>query len=245
MAKKKKRGHKRPQKKQPIVSNIGRQDPIAHDETFCFSCQRCGECCHRVRDAVPVESIDLFKLGRHFKAQGHPNGGDLGLVMMEMTNLRSLSVNGFPAFFLKSQAPRDRCIFLDGITCSVQPAKPRACKVYPLSAHPNDAGNGLQALIVSRKMHHFTGPEISAGDWLKDCLDVEDAEFILCEPHVAVAIEDRLRVIKQNSGLYEQTMKQIIFLKYLNYDLDKPFMPQYRSNTRELLARLDVLVRKI
>lgn len=240
MAKKKRKlGKKRMKATRPIVVAHGREDPIKHDETFQFQCQRCGECCHRLSSSLPLEAIDIFRLARHLKSTGHLCDGDIATVITDYTDVQRLTTNGSFAFFMKTEAPRDKCVFLDGTTCAVQEAKPRACRVYPLSARPNEEGDALDMVIVSRKMHHFTGPDIYAGDWLNECFDAEDQEFSLYEPDAMLAVEQRLRKIAGDEGLYERAFFLIMMYKYFLLDVDKPFMPQYRQNIAALLERLD------
>lgn len=243
--KKRKTARKRSQKKQPQLVYIGRQDPIGLDETFSFQCQRCGDCCHNVKSAVPMESIDFFKLARHLKSIGHPSGGDIARILMESTETHALTTSGYPAFFLKSEPPRDKCVFLDGVDCMIQGGKPRACRIYPLSAQPNEKLTGLETVIVSRKMHHFTGPAIKAGAWLDSCFDDDDRAFALFEPTAAIGIERRLRKIRGNEVLFKRALAAILQIQYFRFNVDKPFMPQYRRNIEELFDHLDGIIRNV
>ncbi len=36
--------------------------PVAASDRFPFQCRRCGACCHHVRQSVPLETLDAFRL---------------------------------------------------------------------------------------------------------------------------------------------------------------------------------------
>ena len=42
----------------------------------------------------------------------------------------------------------------------------------------------------------------------------------------------------------KENLFQILYYRYYNYDLDQPFMPQYKENTEELKRILQELLRR-
>ncbi|HYD49174.1 MAG TPA: YkgJ family cysteine cluster protein [Terriglobales bacterium] len=96
---------------------------------FRFECTRCGKCCERQFGGVTLYVRDLLRLAEH-----------LGLEPAEVikryctfTEHEVQTRNGVrrvPDLRLRSDAT-GRCIFLEGTSCSVHPAKPYVCAAAP------------------------------------------------------------------------------------------------------------------
>ncbi len=52
-----------------ILENI---HPLEWNERISFECSGCGACCRHVKESVPLESLDAFRLASYLKKQGHP-----------------------------------------------------------------------------------------------------------------------------------------------------------------------------
>ena len=46
--------------------------PVAASDHFPFLCRRCGACCRHVRQSVPLETLDAFRLARYLRDRGEP-----------------------------------------------------------------------------------------------------------------------------------------------------------------------------
>ena len=46
--------------------------PVGSKERFPFQCRRCGACCRHVKESVPMESLDAFRLARYLRDRGEP-----------------------------------------------------------------------------------------------------------------------------------------------------------------------------
>ena len=49
---------------------ITKMVPIKTTDRFSFRCSQCGACCRRVRESVPLESLDAFRLAKFFRDSG-------------------------------------------------------------------------------------------------------------------------------------------------------------------------------
>lgn len=245
MAKKKKK-HRRTRSSSAAADVIGMmgQTHLEPHETFRFECLRCGGCCWNVRNSIPLESIDVFRLVKHLRKVGYFTCDNIAETIPEIAVATEISEGGYFMLCMKTEQPQDKCIFLNGDTCDVHEAKPRACRIYPLSAYPNNGYTGIQLSIDKREKRHFTGRVFSAGGWLNNCYDAEDKDYTLFEPRAVVAIEQRLRQVSGCPDLYFQARAGIMQYKYLEMDLERAFMPQYRANMGKLLHLLDELVLK-
>ena len=116
------------------------------DETFQFTCRKCGDCCRNVRQAVMAESLDLFRIARH-----------MNMAIAEVAE-RYLEVGivawGAPILLIKTTEPDAACVFLKDNRCSLHGSgtKPRACRLYGKSSvmqshHPEMHKNQRKMLI--------------------------------------------------------------------------------------------------
>lgn len=130
-------------------------------------------------------------------------------------------------------------IFLRDSRCIIHEGKPRVCKLYPFVAGPADQG-GLEYLLSTEKPFHFKGQRIRAKAWMKKYLTDEEREFIEADAASVVPIARLLQDIPQK----EQTIALLHFIrfKYSDFDLDQPFVPQYKRNMAKLEAVLQQMI---
>ena len=41
--------------------------PLKWNERICFECSGCGSCCRHIRDSVPLESLDAYRLAVYLR----------------------------------------------------------------------------------------------------------------------------------------------------------------------------------
>lgn len=220
-----------------VLSTTHRVSP--HDR-IPFRCTCCGECCRHVRQSVPVESLDAFRLTRLLREK------DEEIICIDdfierYTELALLDECGYFMLMLRVTNPDASCIFLQENRCTVHEAKPRTCRIYPFVAGIGD--NGLPEYLVSReKTHHFKGPAIHVKTWMKRQFTEEDKAFLRMDLGTA---QDIARLMRQIPETHRQ---QAMFLfwryKYSDFDLDQPFLDQYARNLQQLKAALALLARQ-
>lgn len=217
-----------------ILKNIY---PLEWNGRISFTCFGCGSCCRHVRESVPLEALDTYRLAKHFREQGE------SVVCMDDILSRYaepvlLNECGYFVYMLKTTGADDACIFLKDNRCTIQAAKPRACRTYPLSAEPTETG--FRYHLCAEKPHHFQGKAFKARDFMKRYFTREDQDFINLDFRSTVPIADLLRQIPEK----RKKMALILFLryKYSDFDLDMPFMKQYERNMETLLTSLKTLI---
>lgn len=211
---------------------------VEPERDVAFRCSRCGECCHKVERSIPLQSIEIFRIARFLRENGQPDAS-IEDVIMEYTDLAFLTGFGYPAFFAKTVGDTHRCVFLDGVDCTIQPVKPRACRQYPFSALPSGDGKGFDYFLVSRKKHHFeSDATVNVGKWMEEYLSQEDREFALFECTAAPELGRWLKILHKIGAVQDLFLKPFIYYMYFNYDLDEPFMPQFMENVGQLKAVL-------
>lgn len=160
-----------------------------------FKCTGCAECCRHVKESVPVNSLDVFYLTKYLR--------DTGLdicctdeFLAQFATVALLDDCGYFMYFLKSVGEDDSCIFLNENRCSVQPAKPMACRLYPFMVNTNGSG-GFRYLYSREREHHFCGPVVETRNWMKKYFQQEARVFMQVDFADAVPIARLLRSIPE------------------------------------------------
>lgn len=73
-------------------------------------------------------------------------------------------------------------------------------------------------------------------DWIYQNFFHEERDFLRREYDASVKIAKRLR--EMDAAGREQCLKSIIYFRYIFFDLDDPFLPQYDRNLDALLRQL-------
>ena len=206
-----------------------------------FRCTCCGACCRHVRQSVPVESLDAFRLTQLLRTRNKE------IVCMDdfverYTELALLDECGYFMLMLKVTGKDDACIFLQGNRCVVHKEKPRTCRIYPFVAGIGD--NGQPEYLVSReKLHHFKGPSVHVKSWMKRWFTAEDRTFLRLDLGSAPEIARLMRRIPETRR--QQAMLLFWRYKYSDFNLERPFLGQYEKNLQRLIAALSQLAEQV
>ncbi len=214
--------------------------PVSPKEHFAFQCRQCGACCRHVKESVPMESLDAFRLARYLRDKGEPiQCKDDVLAKYSIPVL--LHESGYMVFMLSTVGPDDACIFLKDNKCTIHAAKPRACRTYPISVGPAMTG-GYEAYLSMEQPHHFNGPQQSVKKWIQKRCSQQDYDF--WETDVGSAQEIARLLEKLPLERKKGALLHFLRYKYSDFDLDKSFTEQFRSNNQKLLEVLRGLVQK-
>ena len=200
-----------------------------------FRCQGCGKCCLRVKEGVPVDSQDVFRMAKYLRDKGEdilcPDD-----FLARYAEPVLLDECGYFVYMLKTVGEENACIFLKDNRCTIHDENPRACRLYPFVVNPDP--RGLHSYLLSREYpHHFTGPVVQTKSWMKKRFPKEDRLFLQTDFGGAKDIAELLRKIPERNRT--QAVMHFLRLKYSEYDLDQPFLDQYRRNQEKLLAILN------
>lgn len=199
-----------------------------------FKCTGCAECCRHVKETVPLDSQDVFYLTKHLRNMGI----DICCTdqfIHQFAEPALIDDCGYFVYFLKSVGEDDSCIFLNGNRCVVHDAKPRACRLYPFMIEPNSSGE-CRYLYSREREHHFHGPIVDTRSWMKKHFPKEDREFVREDYSQAGPIAMLLKRIPEERKT--EAVLHFHRMRYSEYDLDKPFLDQFRRNQEKLLAIL-------
>ena len=208
--------------------------PVALSEKFPFRCRRCGACCRHVRKSVPLESLDAFRIARFLRDRGD-DIQDINMVFTAYAYPVILHGSGYSAYMLKTVGKEDACIFLKNNQCTIHPAKPKACRTYPVSVGPDGHG-AYEQFISMEQTHHFEGTEISVEKWLQGRCSRRDYKCMDMEFGSVAEIACLLEAVPQSQK--KKAIFDFLYYKYWNFNLDLPFMKQFRDNHQKLLGLL-------
>ena len=205
-----------------------------------FRCRLCGNCCRNLRGNLMPEQIDAYRLARFLRERGE-------VEYMEDFYTRytypDMLEGFFPVFLINTVDPDDSCVFLKDGRCSVYEARPRVCRLYPFTAFPGQRGKAFHFFqCMDNNSAHSSDGKILVKDWMYQNFSREDREFLTAESDTLIELGRLLKAMSTDGR--KENLFQILYYRYYNYDLDQPFMPQYKENTEELKRILQELLRR-
>ena len=205
-----------------------------------FRCRLCGNYCRNLRGNLMPEQIDAYRLARFLWERGE-------VEYMEDFYTRytypDMLEGFFPVFLINTVDPDDSCVFLKDGRCSVYEARPRVCRLYPFTAFPGQRGKAFHFFqCMDSNSAHFSDGKILVKDWMYQNFSREDREFLTAESDTLIELGRLLKAMSTDGR--KENLFQILYYRYYNYDLDQPFMPQYKENTEELKRILQELLRR-
>ena len=199
-----------------------------------FKCTGCGDCCRHVKETVPVDSQDAFRIAKYLMETGE----DIFCIdqfLLEYATPALLNECGYFVYFLKSVGEDDACVFLKDNRCTIHEAKPRACRLYPFMVEPNESGEH-RYLYSRERTHHFRGTIVETRSWMKKNFPKEDRAFMQADYSKVRLIAMLLKEIPENR--ITEAALHLQRLLYSEYELDTPFLEQFQRNQEKLLAIL-------
>ena len=207
---------------------------VGSGERISYRCHQCAACCRNVEDAVMIEPQDIYYLARCLRAHGEDVDG-LETLLDQYAHPVFIT-DGYPGFMLNTVGAEHSCVFLKGGKCIVYNARPRVCHLYPFGIAPGDAGQDFRYYLCTDKPQHFGCGNVVAGDWISANFSKETREYLKNEYAILPEIGRMVRAMDE--AQFKAILFRFLFYRYFNYDLGKPFLPQYRKNCSQLKALL-------
>lgn len=212
--------------------------PVSLSERFSFHCRQCGECCRHVKESVPLESMDAFRIAKYLHEKGEPIAS-VDDFLEQYADPVLLHDCGYTVFMLRTTGPDDACIFLKENKCTIHEVNPRACRTYPISVGPNGQGS-YDCFLSMEQSKHFKGTQHTVKKWIQKRYSQQYWDFL----------QEDLGSVKQIASLMSQISESnrnraiVLFLyyKYSNYDLNRSFIDQYKINNHSLIMKLSEMV---
>lgn len=177
-----------------------------------------------------LEPIDAYRLARYLRERGEPVSGTED-VLANYAHASWLE-DRFPIFLLNTVGPMDVCVFLKEGRCSVYEARPHVCRVYPFSVAPGERGRVFRYFLCMEKSHHFADGMVTVKNWLSENFVRETKEALKAD-YDALPILGR-NILAMGEEEFQSQLFQFLYYRYYNYELDKPFLPQFLNNLEQL-----------
>lgn len=177
-----------------------------------------------------LEPMDAYRLAQYLRDQGEPVAGTED-VLARYAHPTWLADN-FPVFLLNTVGTSDDCVFLKAGRCPVYEARPRVCRLYPFSVAPGERGRDFQYFLCTEKSHHFADGIVKVKEWLSQNFIREDRDVLKVDYKAVQVLDRNLRAMSEKE--FQSLLFRFLYYRYYNYDLDQPFLPQFRSNLEQL-----------
>ena len=177
-----------------------------------------------------LEPMDAYRLAQYLGDQGEPVAITED-VLARYAHPTWLADN-FPVFLLNTVGTSDDCVFLKAGRCSVYEARPRVCRLYPFSVAPGERGRDFQYFLCTEKSHHFADGIVKVKEWLSQNFIREDRDVLKVDYKAVQVLDRNLRAMSEKE--FQSLLFRFLYYRYYNYDLDQPFLPQFRSNLEQL-----------
>ena len=214
--------------------------PVSGNQKIAFQCQRCSACCRHVENKVMLEPYDVYLLALHFQNEGQTVRPED--VCAQYAHPMPLEPY-FPIFLLNTAGEDQHCIFLNGNHCSIYAHRPRACRLYPFTVDAGRRGKDFEYFLCTDYPGHFGKGRIRVSDWFYENFP-KDARYFVKAEYAAIGQLGKL-LRQMTPKQVEHSLFQLLFYRYWNYDLNKPFQEQFEHNQRQLLAFLQEQLTKM
>ena len=215
---------------------MNRAEPVRPKDWVMFHCHLCGNCCRELENQLMLEPLDAYYLARCLRERGEVSTIDDVYTRYAHTDM----LEGYlPIYMMNTEGPDHACAFLKDGRCSVYESRPHVCRIYPFSVRPGQRGRVFEFYrCEDRHAGHFSGDRVQVKDWLRENFTRENREFWAAEGDILPILGRLLSSL--DAGELRASLFQILHYRYYNYDLDKPFMLQYKAN----MAALEQLLRQ-
>ncbi len=205
------------------------------DQEFRFHCTRCGQCCYN-RDDILVNPFDVYRISKELNISTEE-------FAMQYCDAYVGQHSRIPLFRVIPKWPTGQCGLLKNSNCSVHKVKPTVCAMFPvgrmLSINAEDVGKKKHTTddIGFIKIEPGCGDESethTVREWFDSFgIPIKDEFFVEWHDQISV-LSDMLRKVEKHLSHIDwiKLIARIANRLYMEYDLTKEFMPQFRENTQ-------------
>jgi len=222
-----------------ILDNI-ENNALDMDDTFQFRCRGCGKCCKN-REDILLTARDLFSIAAHL-------GRAIDYIVSRYCEVYIGGSSRLPIIRLKPSGPEKSCPFLRDKRCIVHNAKPVVCALFPLgrATTMENTDNGVEIPVNIRPRYFIQPAPCGTPDqthtvrsWLEQFgLPVVDDFYALWTESITTIGEfiHGMEAKKLSNDTMELFWNAALLGLYINYDVSKELVPQFRENTAKLMS---------
>lgn len=200
-----------------------------------FSCQHCGACCRNVEEKIMLEPYDAYRLGRFLREREEIES--IEDVYAKYAHAVMLS-DGFPIFVLNTVGKDHCCIFLQDGNCSVYDARLKVCRLYPFTVDFGQRGKRFAYYqCLDKHAAHFRGGMVRINDWMYQNFSKVERDILDLEKDMLPKLGEYMR--RLGSDGQKACLFPTLYYRYYNYDLESPFLEQFKRNQQALATELE------
>ena len=220
-----------------FMNNVGNAyydnsvDMLKNENTFCFRCTRCGECCKNRNDII----LDTFDVCRIAEYMGMENID----FCEKYTELYYDEKIKLPLSRIKMREDTGKCPFLsDDNKCSIHDISPSVCRLYPLgracfieNEEQSPAGYFLQDVPCGERDEIHT-----ISSWIRQDAAQSTKEFLLwahAQDVFSTIMQCAEMVYAEDQDKLTHAGNCVAALLYVNYKKGVPAYEQLKENTKE------------
>ncbi|MBN1611688.1 MAG: YkgJ family cysteine cluster protein [Polyangiaceae bacterium] len=156
---------------------------LVRTSCFAYACRRCSRCCSGKR--IPLDPYEVARIAEQ-----------LGLRTTE--TLERYTTNGGALLAVREEG---ECVFLGATGCAIHPARPLACRLYPLGRRVTPADEERFAAVVPDP--GCEGDTGGAGT-VQDYLEQQQAEpFVVAADRYRAVLEKLVAALLERDDLAE------------------------------------------
>lgn len=228
-----------------IAANLDKMT-IGADEPFKFHCDMCGKCCIN-REDILLNAKDIYNMAKELQMEPVD-------VFKKYCETYIGDSSRIPIVRIKPRGSIKRCPLMKNHKCSVHKAKPTVCAMFPIGrCIKMDAANQNAEMNTGDIRYIFTDPGCgddsethTVREWLGEFgITLEDEFFLAWNQMISElgAIFSKGEKVLSEEGMMGAW--NLTFVKiYLDYDMSKEFMPQFKENAAEVLAVMRMMPTK-
>lgn len=212
--------------------------PLRDKDIVPFRCQLCAQCCKNIPDGLMLEPLDAFRIAKYLRGrEGWSQIQSVEDVYSWFTHISMLE-DLFPIYLMNTRKEeQDCCVFLENDRCMVYKARPRACRIYPFSVDVGQRGKVFNYFqCIDHNAAHFGEGSVAVKDWMYENFSKEDRAYLTLAADAMPRLGQLLRALTPEQR--KERYFQCLYYFYFNYQMDQPFLPQYRANVDKLCDEL-------
>ncbi len=209
-----------------------KRNTLSLDDTFCFSCKMCGDCCRNRDDAIVLTGVDIFYIAKA-----------LGISTAEVIGRYTEPHIGFSSktpIFTLAESSDGSCSLLRKGKCRVQSMKPTVCAIFPLGRMSIPGEDGFRYF---RQPISCSGRENGENHTVREWIDSfhiqeRDAET-KAWTSLFTAVSLFMRQLRPESAFQlSEYYAAVTRALYFDFPLNTSFVYSVRKNAHKLVAVL-------
>lgn len=217
---------------------------IGVDEPFRFHCTMCGRCCIH-REDILLTPRDLYNVAKELRITPEE-------FVLKYGETYIGGDSRFPIVRIKPRGSIKRCPLLKDRKCSVHNAKPAVCAMFPIGrcVRLDAATESVEDIREEKVEYIFIDPGCgdksethTVKEWFSEFGMLINDEYFVKWQKILMGFSTILKQAekKLSKDIMEHMWTLIYAALYLNYDMEKDFMPQFETNAEKLSRIISLL----